>query len=164
MTAPTLKDEAASAAMGLGLDPNNPTQAIPLDEISRFGKFEGQTFAALIALITTGLRSLLSAERNLIEEYRRIGEALWELRQHPDYGGYGNWQKFCEDQGWDFKRVGKCLAIYKAGLLDAKTVDEALGYRLRNQGGQAESPYGNGQTSKEAKRTKQESSEDSAKE
>jgi hypothetical protein len=143
---------ATSAAIGLpvnvSVDPapaqEAPVilgQAIPLDQISRNGKFEGQAFVALIALITAGLRSLLSAERDLIEEYRRIGEALWELRQHPDYGGYGNWQKFCEGQGWDFKRVGKCLAIFKAGVLDAKTVDEALGYRKHAKSPQCGTTY-----------------------
>ena len=98
---------------------------------------------------------------------KQSGEYLFEIimRRYETRSTMMTSNRPLEDWGKLIGDVPSATAILDRFLHHAEIVTiTGRSYRLRNQGGQAESPYGNGQTSKEAKRTKQESSEDSAKE
>ena len=95
------------------------------------------------------------------------GEFLFEIimRRYETRSTMMTSNRPLEDWGKLIGDVPSATAILDRFLHHAEIVTiTGRSYRLRNQGGQAEAPHGNGQASKEAKRTKQESSEDSSKE
>jgi DNA replication protein DnaC len=98
---------------------------------------------------------------------KRSGECLFEIimRRYETRSTMMTSNRPLEDWGKLIGDVPSATAILDRFLHHAEIVTiTGRSYRLRNQSGQAEAPHGNGQASKEAKRAKQESSEDSSKE
>ena len=98
---------------------------------------------------------------------KRSGECLFEIimRRYETRSTMMTSNRPLEDWGKLIGDVPSATAILDRFLHHAEIVTiTGRSYRLRNQGGQAESPHGNGLASKEPKRMKQESSEDSPKE
>jgi len=98
---------------------------------------------------------------------KRSGECLFEIimRRYETRSTMMTSNRPLEDWGKLIGDVPSATAILDRFLHHAEIVTiTGRSYRLRNQGGQAELTHGNGQASKEPKRMKQESSEDSPKE
>lgn len=98
---------------------------------------------------------------------KQSGEYLFEIimRRYETRSTMMTSNRPLEDWGKLIGDVPSATAILDRFLHHAEIVTiTGRSYRLRNQGSQAEAPYGNGQASKEAKRTKQEPPEDSSKE
>jgi DNA replication protein DnaC len=98
---------------------------------------------------------------------KQSGEYLFEIimRRYETRSTMMTSNRPLEDWGKLIGDVPSATAILDRFLHHAEIVTiTGRSYRLRNQAGQAELPHGNGQASKEAKRTKPESSEDSSKE
>ena len=135
--------EADLARAGYGIDPANPAQAIPLDqiEICRIGKSELATadLPSLIALAQLAHKTILKAELSLGRLYWDWGDVLLAIRKRlgeqekekPRQQRKG-WLSFVKDQGWEQRKVDKALRIRRkhatADALDNMTVADALNY------------------------------------
>ncbi len=122
-----IKNEKELVKLGAIIDPNNPTQAIPIADIFRNGKYEEMSIDVLINHANRIFDSILSNERCLVTLYWQLGDILRVIRQQHKHG---SWMDFVKEQGWSYKRVWQAINIrnniVKPEALDDLTVEEAL--------------------------------------
>jgi hypothetical protein len=122
-----IKHEKELAKLGAMIDPNNPSQAVPISDIFQNGNYEEMPTDALIAQANKLFASVLSAERRLVALYWQLGDVLRAIRKQHEHG---SWMDFVKQQGWNYKRVWQAITIRDnietpEGLEDL-TVAEAL--------------------------------------
>lgn len=115
---------------GLAIDPESPTQAIPIRDMTEVVPDESWDLERLATYASTGLseadrlqKEALRIGRNSTLQIFRAGRALWFARERLKADGRGRWGRWQEENGFKRTTVWEAIELYERAKSEGAVMD-----------------------------------------